>query len=71
MPEQAKPVQLVGHEAYSELFDAAQVVLDWMRDDLRPYERPVDKFNRLSDAIDRVREAHQMHGFRFEEPPHA
>ena len=42
-----------------ELFDAASVILTWMQ--TLPVEvRPIAKFNRLSDAIDGVREAHQM-----------
>lgn len=43
----------------TELFDAASVVLDWMRT-LPPEDRPIAKFNRLADAINGVREAHQM-----------
>ena len=46
-------------EAFNELFDAAQAMLNWLRE-LCPRDRPIAKFNRLQDAIDRVREAHQM-----------
>lgn len=42
-----------------ELFDAASVILGWMRG-LAAKDRPLAKFNRLQDAINGVREAHQM-----------
>jgi hypothetical protein len=44
---------------HGELFDAASVILGWMRG-LRAEDRPIAKFNRLQDAINGVREAHQM-----------
>lgn len=46
-------------DAQGELFDAASVILGWMRG-LRAEDRPLAKFNRLQDAINSVREAHQM-----------
>lgn len=45
--------------SHTELFDAASVILGWMRG-LRAEDRPLAKFNRLQDAINGVREAHQM-----------
>jgi len=45
--------------SHIELFDAASVILGWMRG-LRAEDRPIAKFNRLQDAINGVREAHQM-----------
>jgi hypothetical protein len=47
------------NNAQSELFDAASVILGWMRG-LHAKDRPLVKFNRLQDAINGVREAHQM-----------
>lgn len=49
----------VVRDAQTELFDAASVILGWMRG-LRAEDRPLAKFNRLQDAINGVREAHQM-----------
>lgn len=62
----APPIQ-IGAEAYSELLAASEAVLDWMKE-LHPRDRHIARFNRLQDAIDRVREAHQMHGFSFDNP---
>ena len=45
--------------SHTELFDAASVILGWMRG-LKSEDRPLAKFNRLQDAINNVREAHQM-----------
>jgi hypothetical protein len=50
---------VVVNNAHSELFDAASVILGWMRG-LRAEDRPLAKFNRLQEAINGVREAHQM-----------
>lgn len=50
---------IVVNNAQTELFDAASVILGWMRG-LRAEDRPLAKFNRLQDAINGVREAHQM-----------
>jgi len=50
---------IVVQDAQGELFDAASVILDWMRE-LHAEDRPLAKFNRLQDAINSVREAHQM-----------
>lgn len=47
------------NNSQEELFDAASVILDWMRT-LPLADRPIAKFNRLLDAINGVREAHQM-----------
>ena len=45
--------------SHTELFDAASVILGWMRG-LHAEDRPIAKFNRLQDAINGVREAYQM-----------
>lgn len=50
---------LAVQNSQGELFDAAATVLDWLRE-LRPEDRPIAKFNRLEDALNSVREAHQM-----------
>lgn len=65
--EAERPASQRGQEAYSELFAASDVILDWLKE-LHPRDRPIAKFNRLNDAIDRVREAHQMHGFDWTSP---
>lgn len=46
-------------QANSELFDAASFVMEWMLT-IPPASRPIAKFNRLADALNGVREAHQM-----------
>lgn len=65
-PPKTKPPEMIAREAYGELFDAAQVVLGWMKQ-IPPRDRPIAKFNRLQDSIGAVREAHQMHGFTWPE----
>lgn len=50
---------LAVQNSQTELFDAAQTVLEWLRS-VEPELRPIAKFNRLEDALNGVREAHQM-----------
>ena len=56
-PEMMRIIQVTN--SHTELFDAASVILGWMRG-LKSEDRPLAKFNRLQDAINSVREAHQM-----------
>lgn len=53
-----------GAVAYGELLAAAEAILDALKE-LPVRQRPIARFNRLQDAVDQVREAHQMHGFDF------
>ena len=46
-------------QASGELFDAASRILEWLQT-IRIEDRPIALFNRLDDAINGVREAHQM-----------
>lgn len=50
---------LAVQNSQEELFGAASTVLDWLRE-LPPESRPIAKFNRLEDALNSVRETHQM-----------
>lgn len=54
----------VGTHAYGELLAAAEAMLDALKE-LPVRQRPIARFYRLQDAIDHVREAHQMEGFEF------
>jgi len=46
-------------QAYSELFDAAETVREWILT-LPVHLRPLAKYYRLQEALNAVREAHQL-----------
>lgn len=46
-------------QANTELFDAAVALTDWLRT-VPVQHRHIARFNRLQDALNGVREAHQM-----------